>query len=66
MARPTFTRSMENTKSPSRESGVGTGKFPRRGLNAVLEWYEIHKVELADDWERARKKLPLEAIDPLE
>ena len=48
------------------ESGVVTGKFPRRGLNAVLEWYEIHKDDLAEDWERARQKLPLKPIDPLE
>jgi hypothetical protein len=48
------------------ESGVVTGKFPRRGLNAVLEWYELHKAELEEDWERARQKLPLRPIDPLE
>ncbi len=24
-------------------SGLVEGKFPRRALGAVLEWYEIHK-----------------------
>ena len=47
-------------------SGVVTGKFPRRALNAVLEWYSLHNDELADDWQRARQKLPLKPIDPLE
>jgi len=47
-------------------SGVVTGKFPRRALSAVLEWYALHKDELADDWHRARQKLPLNPIDPLE
>ena len=27
-------------------SGVVTGKFPRRALTAVLEWYLLHKDEL--------------------
>lgn len=48
------------------ESGVVTGKFPRRALNMVLEWYALHKDELADDWRRARQKLPLTPIHPLE
>ena len=47
-------------------SGVVTGKFPRRALSAVLEWYSLHKDELADDWQRARQKLPLKPIEPLE
>ena len=47
-------------------SGVVTGKFPRRALNAVLEWYSLHNDELAHDWQRARQKLPLKPIDPLE
>ena len=47
-------------------SGVVTGKFPRRALNAVLEWYSLHKDELANDWQRAGQKQPLRPIDPLE
>jgi hypothetical protein len=48
------------------DSGVVIGKFPPRALRIVLEWYELHKTELADDWERARQELPLESIEPLE
>ena len=48
------------------ESGVITGKFPRRALNLVLEWYALHKEELAENWRLARQKLPLNPISPLE
>ena len=48
------------------ESGVITGKFPRRALNLVLEWYALHKDELAENWQLARQKLPLNPISPLE
>ena len=47
-------------------TGVVTGKFPRRALNMVLEWFALHQDELADDWQRASQKLPLQSIDPLE
>jgi len=32
-------------------SGIIDGKFPRRALAMVLEWYGIHKDELLQDWE---------------
>ena len=32
-------------------TGVIEGKFPRRALHHVMEWYEIHKDELVEDWE---------------
>ena len=47
-------------------SGVVTGTFPRRALNAVLEWYSLHQDELAADRQRAGQKQPLKPIDPLE
>ena len=48
------------------ESGVITGKFPRRALKAVLDWYEIHKEELMTDWQLALNDQPLNKIEPLE
>jgi hypothetical protein len=42
------------------------GKFPRRALNAVLEWYVLHKEELMQDWELSLKGKPLNKIKPLE
>ena len=42
------------------------GKFPRRALNLVLDWLELHKQELLEDWRLAEKGLPLASIEPLE
>lgn len=47
-------------------SGVVNGRFPRRALIAVLEWYELHCDELRDNWQLARQDQPLHRIDPLE
>ena len=47
-------------------SGVVTGKFPRRALTAVLEWYLLHKGELMANWEAAEQRKPLNKIKPLE
>jgi hypothetical protein len=46
--------------------GVVEGRFPRRALRLVLEWYELHKEELQENWERSRRREPLLPIDPLE
>ena len=35
------------------ETGVIEGRFPRRALLALLEWYLEHKEELRADWELA-------------
>ena len=48
------------------ESGVVEGKFPRRALRAILEWYEVHKDELMEDWQLAQHSEPLKRIEPLE
>lgn len=47
-------------------SGVVEGKFPRRALAAVLDWYSLHQQELDNNWNLARAELPLNHIDPLE
>jgi hypothetical protein len=46
--------------------GSVEGLFPRRALRHVLEWYELHRDELAQDWERARRGEALVPIAPLE
>lgn len=48
------------------ETGRVTGKFPRRALTHVLEWWQQHRDELLADWELASQKQPLKKIDPLE
>ena len=47
-------------------SGVIEGRFPRRALNAVLEWCVINKEPLLENWYRAEKHRPLLKIAPLE
>ena len=47
-------------------SGVVEGRFPRRALNAVLEWYAINKDRLLEDWTLAERHEPLQKIPPLE
>lgn len=47
-------------------TGVVDGKFPKRALNAVLEWYELYKTQLLEDWELAAKHEHLKKIPPLE
>lgn len=48
------------------ETGVIEGIFPRHALKAVLEWYELHREELYEDWELAAARSPLKKITPLE
>jgi len=47
-------------------TGVVEGKFPRRALRHVLEWYELHQKELVENWQRCQKRESLKSIDPLE
>ena len=46
--------------------GVVTGQFPKRALRHVLEWYDLHKDELLEDWMLASRRKPLKKIAPLE
>ena len=46
--------------------GIVTGRFPRRALGHVLEWADLHRDELAQNWDRARAREPLNRIAPLE
>ena len=47
-------------------TGLVSGRFPRRALSAVLDWYAIHQGELLENWERARQEVPLHPIEPLD
>ena len=45
---------------------VARGGLPRRAHALVLEWATLHRNELRDDWERARREKPLVEIEGLE
>jgi hypothetical protein len=47
-------------------TGIVEGRFPRRALNAVMEWYQINKDSLVEDWQLAEKHETLKKIPPLE
>ncbi len=46
--------------------GVVTGTFPKRALRHVLEWYDLHRDELRENWNLAAARKPLKKIAPLE
>ena len=49
------------------ESGeLLSGKLPKRALALVMDWHAEHRLELAENWERARQHKPLKKIAPLE
>lgn len=48
------------------QTGVVTGRFPRRALKAVMEWRDLNVDRLQEDWELAENHEPLNKIPPLE
>lgn len=48
------------------ETGVVNGRFPKRALAHVLDWRQLHKDELLEDWRLASQRRPLKKIEPLE
>ena len=47
-------------------TGVIEGKFPKRALRHVFDWYDLHKDEFMEDWELCRKNELPKPIEPLE
>ncbi|MCM1030349.1 MAG: DUF4160 domain-containing protein [Oscillibacter sp.] len=47
------------------EDGIVIGSLPRRALNLVYEWLDLHKDELIANWKRIESNQSLEKIDPL-
>ncbi len=43
-----------------------SGTFPKRAEQMVLEWLDLHRVEIMDDWTLAEQRKPLQKIEPLE
>lgn len=46
--------------------GIITGSLPRRALNLVYEWLDLHKDELLANWELLRICQAPQKIQPLE
>ena len=56
----------EHEASIEIESGTVHGELPQRALRLVLEWAELHRAELLENWQLARHGEPLKRIAPLE
>jgi hypothetical protein len=41
------------------------GRLPRRALELVLDWAELHQAELIEDWNLARERRAPNKIPPL-
>jgi len=49
------------------ESGsILSGSFPKRAQQLVLEWLDLHRHEVMEDWKLAEQRRPLRKIEPLE
>jgi hypothetical protein len=42
------------------------GRLPRRALNLVLDWAELHRAELLENWELCQTLKTPNPIQPLE
>lgn len=47
-------------------TGVIEGKFPKRALRLLMEWYELHQEELLDNWNTLEETGEFQKIAPLE
>ncbi|MCP9757434.1 DUF4160 domain-containing protein [Lacihabitans sp. CCS-44] len=45
--------------------GILEGSLPPKSLGMVVEWAALHKVELLENWELAKKHQSLIKIEPL-
>ncbi|GHT30467.1 hypothetical protein AGMMS49574_10230 [Bacteroidia bacterium] len=47
------------------QDGIVQGTIPRRALNLVFEWLDLHRDELMDNWHRIENMKALQKIEPL-
>jgi hypothetical protein len=45
---------------------VLAGRLPQRVYRLILEWWALHREELEDNWERARREQALKPVAPLD
>lgn len=48
------------------KDGIMTGSLPRRALNLVYDWLDLHQAELLENWERLGKSEAPMRIEPLQ
>lgn len=47
------------------KDGIVTRSLPRRALNLVFDWLDMHRDELLENWKRGERKESFIKIDPL-
>lgn len=47
------------------QDAVVKGEMPGRALKMILEWLDLHREELMDNWQKAQAGSQLEKIEPL-
>lgn len=47
------------------KDGIVTGRLPRRALNLVFEWLDMHRDELLENWKRGENCESFIKIEPL-
>jgi phosphomannomutase len=48
------------------EDGYVVGHFPPRVRALILEWWDLHRRDLAENWRLAKERKELRPIPPLE
>lgn len=47
------------------KDGIIQGELPRRALNLIFEWLDLHREELLDNWILSGQNKQLKRIEPL-
>jgi len=48
------------------QKGIVEGKMPKRALNLIFEWLELHKEELLEVWKSIEETGEFNKIEPLD
>jgi hypothetical protein len=48
------------------KSGIVKGEMPGRAIRLILEWLELHREELMENWEKTRNGTQPNKISPLQ
>ena len=47
------------------KDGVVKGEMPGRAVKLILEWLELHREDLMENWYRSQNGIILEKVEPL-
>jgi len=47
------------------KTGIINGVMPKRALNLIFEWFDLHKEDLLLEWDLAQNRKALVRLEPL-